>query len=68
MRVRSEGRTEISNNPAAGNYFADCGTNYSVSLGATVQHRMGPFRRAGEKGHCHIVGMTWGFFFYVSVQ
>lgn len=56
MRVRSEGRTEISNKPAAGNYFTDSGTSYSVSLGATVQHRIGPFHRAGEKDQSHILG------------
>lgn len=60
VRVRWEGRTEISNNPAAGNYFAGSGTNYSVSLGATVQHRIGPFHRAGEKDQRHVTGTTRG--------
>jgi len=64
VTVRSEGRTEMSNNPVAGNYSAGSGTNYSVSLGATVQHRIGPFHGAGEKGQCHIIGMTWGFFLH----
>lgn len=65
MRVRSQGRTEISNKPAAGNYFTDSGTNYSVSLGATVQHRISPFHRTGEKDQSHHghhsgeAGMFW---------
>lgn len=58
VRVRWEGRTEISNNPAAGNYSAVSGTNCSVSLGATVQHRIGPFHRAGRKDQRHIMGTT----------
>lgn len=56
VRVRWEGRTEISNNPAAGNYFAGSGTNCSVSLGATVQHRIGPFHGAGRKDQRRIMG------------
>lgn len=64
VTVRSEGRTEVSNTPATGNYFADSGTNYSVSLGATVQHRIGPFHRAGEKDQHHIMGMTWRRLFW----
>lgn len=65
MRLRLEGRTEISNKPAAGNYFTDSGTNYSVSLGATVQHRIGHFHGAAEKDQSHRghhsgeAGMFW---------